>query len=340
MKLPATNRITALSAWSAIWSRRHSVLLIFLVLAVMYPRVGMFSLDYAFQSKDERIWRTWGDLYRFGQFICERTPSDARILLSTVGMGPHLSNPSLIAYFVFPRRLVLGGQETLQTQEDIQYVVMADDSPSFTVPGTREYYHQGRGIDLRPTVSKRMEVNIDDVRIWTEAEVLFENDYDTNSDSTQIAGDYITRATREIHEHRRSDTGSRSGFSEYFDITYGYAEHDMWRLGVSGKTIFVSPDDDPPVRFSLWERTTGGQMAVALSLLKPGVGLRNINALAIAREDGWVEHVIENLGEAIRKQAPQMNPGRLAVIQLNLLSDERKYPYRDWGLITVNREGL
>ena len=314
---------------------RHEIFFCLLLLAVVIPIRNVFTEPTKLlASKDAKLRRTWGDLYDFGCFITERTPPDASILLPSTGLGPHLSNPSLLAYFLLPRRLIIGDQNDME-KLDLHYVVRAENAPAFPVEGTTEWFHKGRGIVLSPDDESTFHLQIDDVEIQTGSDLVFQHDYDHGDQPKSLSSDYITRANRTVVYHGRDWFGCRSGACESLEIRYrNYTEVDLRRLGLFGEAIWITPSDSNRTSFSLWEKSEGGQIEVALSLQVSGVGLVNIAANRDQSSDGWTRHSIDDVSEALRTQRPEIAGGRVATIQLLLLSDIRTYPYYDWGLIT------
>jgi len=89
-------------------------------------------------SYDEKMRRKWGWYYDFICFIKENTPEDASILLPPQNSRyPKIGNLSFNGYFLVPRSLHHGNQETLQNLKPPVYVVVCKEFPPFKVEGLK-----------------------------------------------------------------------------------------------------------------------------------------------------------------------------------------------------------
>ena len=89
-------------------------------------------------SYDEKMRRRWGGYHDFISFIKDNTPEDANILFPPqTNQYPRLGNLGLNSYFLLPRGLHHGNEQTVQSLTPPVYVVIRKEFPSFEVEGLR-----------------------------------------------------------------------------------------------------------------------------------------------------------------------------------------------------------
>ncbi len=92
------------------------------------------------RSYDEKIQMKWGPDYTVVSFILKNTPENATILME------HALYGAPEQYFLFPRKLLYGGEETLRTHPEITYIVIDHDFPNFYVNGEKILMDDQRGL--------------------------------------------------------------------------------------------------------------------------------------------------------------------------------------------------
>ncbi len=127
------------------------VLIIFVVVFVLHVQGGIHlilgrlieDLGELNNSYDEKMTRRYRD-YDFISFIRENTPEDASVLFPADNY--EIGRPSLNHYFLLPRRLYTGDQQTLQTLRPPIYVVIFKEFPAFEVEGSRIMKDSEKGL--------------------------------------------------------------------------------------------------------------------------------------------------------------------------------------------------
>ena len=79
----------------------------------------------------DKMYIRWGDIFAQLDFVRRETPPDAVILMKKD------DRPEFDQYFLFPRRVIYGDAASLQSNPQIQYVLIADDYPAFPVSGAK-----------------------------------------------------------------------------------------------------------------------------------------------------------------------------------------------------------
>ena len=97
------------------------------------------------RSIDDKMRVEWGSYYDLMRFVQDKTPEDAILLLGT--KSPFAT---LDLYFLYPRKLLFGSEETLNNHPEIGYVVISDGYPTFPVPGEKMMLDDKQGIYRLP----------------------------------------------------------------------------------------------------------------------------------------------------------------------------------------------
>jgi len=89
-------------------------------------------------SYDEKMRRRWGWYYDFISFIKENTPEDANILFPPQSnQYSKIGNLGLNSYFLLPRGLHHGNEQTVQSLTPPVYLVICKGFPPFEMEGLR-----------------------------------------------------------------------------------------------------------------------------------------------------------------------------------------------------------
>ena len=87
-------------------------------------------------SYDKKMRGRWGWYYDFISFIKENTPEDANILFPPqTNQYPRIGNLGLNSYFLLPRGLHHGNEQTVQSLRPPVYIVIRKEFPPFEVEG-------------------------------------------------------------------------------------------------------------------------------------------------------------------------------------------------------------
>ncbi len=122
------------------------ILIIFVVVFVLHVQGGVHlilgrlirDLESLGKSYDEKMSRRRGWHYDFLYFIKENTPENANIVFPPPkGKYLKIGNLGFNDYFLLPRNLHHGNQQTLQSLTPPVYVVIHKEFPPFKVEGPR-----------------------------------------------------------------------------------------------------------------------------------------------------------------------------------------------------------
>jgi hypothetical protein len=92
-------------------------------------------------SYEEKMRGAWGSYFDFMQFVQAKTSENAVLLFD-----PKYFYATLSLYFLYPRKLIYGGKETWQSHPEVDYVVISEGYPSFSVQGEKEMFDDKQGV--------------------------------------------------------------------------------------------------------------------------------------------------------------------------------------------------
>ena len=84
------------------------------------------------RSYEQKMRSVWGSYFDFIQFVQTRTPDTSVLLFDS-----KYYYATLNLYFLYPRKLIYGNEETLRSHPEINYVVISDGFPNFPVAGEK-----------------------------------------------------------------------------------------------------------------------------------------------------------------------------------------------------------
>ncbi len=93
------------------------------------------------RSYTQKMHDVWGPFFDFMQFVQTETPETAVLLFD-----PKYYYASVNLFFLYPRKLIYGGEETLHSHPEIDYVVISDGFPNFFVAGERIMFDDKQGL--------------------------------------------------------------------------------------------------------------------------------------------------------------------------------------------------
>ena len=93
------------------------------------------------RSTDEKMRIAWGSYYDLMQFVQDKTPASAAILFDA-----KYYYKSVNLYFLSPRKLIYGDEETLRSHPEIDYVVISDGYPTFPLRGEKMMLDDKQGL--------------------------------------------------------------------------------------------------------------------------------------------------------------------------------------------------
>lgn len=88
----------------------------------------------------DKMYIRWGDVFSQLDFIRRETPPDAVILMKKD------DRPEFDQYFLFPRQVIYGDAEALQSNPQIGYVLITDNYPQFPVAGVKILKDDAHGL--------------------------------------------------------------------------------------------------------------------------------------------------------------------------------------------------
>jgi hypothetical protein len=83
------------------------------------------------RSYEDKMREKWGSYFELMQFVQRTTPENAVLLHDPTDYR------WLAPYFLYPRRLLFGGEMMLREHPEIEYVLIRDDYPTSPVTGER-----------------------------------------------------------------------------------------------------------------------------------------------------------------------------------------------------------
>jgi hypothetical protein len=99
------------------------------------------SLGTSNRSFADKMRTEWGTFFDLMQLVQDQTPVNAVLLFDS-----HYAFSSVNLYFLFPRTLIYGDEETLHTHPEIGYVVISENYPQFSVPGEKIMVDERHGL--------------------------------------------------------------------------------------------------------------------------------------------------------------------------------------------------
>jgi hypothetical protein len=91
-------------------------------------------------SDTDKMYIRWGDVFAQLDFIRRETPPDAVILMKKD------DRPEFDQYFLFPRRVIYGDAEALQSNPQVEYVLITDNYPQFPIDGVKILMDNAHGL--------------------------------------------------------------------------------------------------------------------------------------------------------------------------------------------------
>jgi hypothetical protein len=93
-----------------------------------------------YEQKMRLVWG-WSPHFDFMQFVQANTPDHSVLLFD-----PNYRYATITLYFLYPRKIVYGNEETLRKRPEIDYVVISEGFPSFSVSGERIMFDDKHGL--------------------------------------------------------------------------------------------------------------------------------------------------------------------------------------------------
>ncbi len=93
------------------------------------------------QSYEQKMHDVWGAYFDFMQFVQTTTPDTSVLLFDSKYYFATLN-----LYFLYPRKLIYGNEETLHSHPEINYVVISDGFPNFPVAGEKIMFDDKQGL--------------------------------------------------------------------------------------------------------------------------------------------------------------------------------------------------
>lgn len=177
-------------------------------------------------SYDQKMSRYWGDNYKLMKLVRDNThPTDVITHPPRVSPWKYstVGNPSILQYFLYPRRLREGYRRILEQDKTITHLLVAEGWPKFVVD-MRKFHHL-------PTQRRFL---LDGP--WVETG----NSVEYSELSQELSVNYLSSSQKKINEHRLIKRDDRS--LEYFDLSYTLNSYDYWTKTVDiplGREIVV-----------------------------------------------------------------------------------------------------
>lgn len=92
-------------------------------------------------SYDDKMTAKLGSYYKFTEFIQAQTLPSATLLFDA-----RYQNRTLDPYFLFPRRLLYGGEQVLNSHPEVEYVVISENYPDYAVDGEKLMFDSQHGL--------------------------------------------------------------------------------------------------------------------------------------------------------------------------------------------------
>lgn len=93
------------------------------------------------RTAEEKLRIAWGAFFDAMQFVQVQTPLDAVILIDS-----NYIYFNLTLYFLYPRKLLFGGETIFRANPEIGYVLITDGYPDFPVAGETTMLNDKHGL--------------------------------------------------------------------------------------------------------------------------------------------------------------------------------------------------
>ena len=90
---------------------------------------------------EEKMRTKWGAYYELMLFVQNETPENAVLL-----QDANWYYQTVDLYFLYPRQLIYGGEDVLRNNPQIDYVIISEDYPNFSVAGEKVMFDDRRGV--------------------------------------------------------------------------------------------------------------------------------------------------------------------------------------------------
>lgn len=96
--------------------------------------------NWTYEQKMRSVWG-WSSHFDFMLFVQAKTPETATLLFD-----PHYRFITLNLYFLYPRKLIYGNEETLRKHPETDYVVISEGFPNFPINGEKMMFDDKHGL--------------------------------------------------------------------------------------------------------------------------------------------------------------------------------------------------
>ncbi len=93
------------------------------------------------RTTEEKFRSAWGTFFDVVQFVKTQTPPDAVILIDS-----EYIYHNLMLYFLYPRRLLFGGESVFRANSEIGFILITDGYPDYAVTGETKMLDDSHGL--------------------------------------------------------------------------------------------------------------------------------------------------------------------------------------------------
>jgi hypothetical protein len=101
----------------------------------LFPLLTVPNISYT-----DKMYIQWRDIFVLLDFVRRETPENAVILMKEDG------RPQFDLYFLFPRHLIYGNADAIANNPQVEYVLITDNYPQFSVDGVKKMMDDTHGL--------------------------------------------------------------------------------------------------------------------------------------------------------------------------------------------------